>query len=193
MSRRYAQIECAAQKRGFACAVYYYNMTELFLTENGNVYGKIQKLLKARLSAPFEILKTANGKPYIGGDPLFFSLSHSGTVALIAISDNPVGVDIETVSNRSRKVILNSFTNGERAEIDGERDFLRHWVVREAYIKMLGSTLAAKLKKLRYVGGVLYDGESKADGACFVADGENFVYSLCVRSDDEKLPEITRI
>ncbi|MDE7453736.1 MAG: 4'-phosphopantetheinyl transferase superfamily protein [Clostridia bacterium] len=168
-------------------------MTELYLTENSSVYEKIEKLLKARIAEPFEILRTKNGKPYIGGDPLFFSLSHSGNVALIAISDKPVGVDLEIISNKSRKVILNSFSNEERAEIESERDFLKHWVVREAYIKMLGSTLAAKLKSLKFTDGVLYDGGQQVDCSCLCADGENFVYSLCVQSNNEKLPEITNL
>ena len=36
-----------------------------------------------------------NGKPYIEGDPFYFSLAHSGDYAVCAISDSPVGVDIE--------------------------------------------------------------------------------------------------
>ena len=166
-------------------------MTELFLTENCGVYEKIEKLLKQRLAEPFEIKRNENGKPYIEGNPLFFSLSHSGSLALIAISSAPCGVDMELVCGKSRKVVLNSFSNEERAEIENERDFLKHWVVRESYIKMLGLTLAAKLKNLKYVGGTLYDGGQKTDCSIFTADGENFVYSLCVQAQDEKLPKIT--
>ena len=36
-----------------------------------------------------------NGKPYAEGNPFYFSLSHSGDYAVCAISDSPVGVDIE--------------------------------------------------------------------------------------------------
>ena len=168
-------------------------MTELFLTENCGVYGKIEKLLKERLAAPFEIKRNENGKPYVEGNPLFFSLSHSGNLALIAISSAPCGADLELVCGKSRKEILNSFSNEERAEIESERDFLKHWVVREAYIKMLGLTLAAKLKNLKYIGGTLYDGGQKTDCNIFTTNGENFVCSLCVQADGEKLPKITNI
>lgn len=36
-----------------------------------------------------------NGKPYVKNAPFHFSLSHSGDYAVCAISDSPVGVDIE--------------------------------------------------------------------------------------------------
>lgn len=170
-----------------------YYMTELFLTENCGLYEKTENLLRERLAEPFEIRRNENGKPYIAGNPLYFSISHSGGFAMIAICDFPCGVDMELVCGKSRKVVLNSFSDEERAEIDSERDFLKHWVVRESYIKMLGLTLAAKLKSLKYVGGVLYDGGEKADCCNFPADGENFVYSLCVQAQEDNLPEIKKI
>lgn len=41
----------------------------------------------------FDIHK--NGKPYVKDNPFYFSLSHSGKYAVCAISNTPVGVDIE--------------------------------------------------------------------------------------------------
>ena len=41
------------------------------------------------------VLTDKNGKPYIKNNPFYFSLSHSGDYAVCAISDTPIGVDIE--------------------------------------------------------------------------------------------------
>lgn len=41
------------------------------------------------------LLRTAEGKPYLAKCPLHLSLSHSGPFAVCALSDQPVGVDIE--------------------------------------------------------------------------------------------------
>lgn len=41
------------------------------------------------------LLTDPKGKPYFEGNPFFISLSHSGDYAVCAISDSPVGVDIE--------------------------------------------------------------------------------------------------
>ncbi len=45
-----------------------------------------------------------NGKPYVEGNPFYFSLSHSGDYAVCAISDSPVGVDIEKEKKLSEKI-----------------------------------------------------------------------------------------
>ena len=50
-------------------------MTEYFFTD-GDVYAGLYKILDERLDC-YRILKTENGKPYLEGDPLFFSISHS--------------------------------------------------------------------------------------------------------------------
>ena len=42
-----------------------------------------------------KLLTDKRGKPYFEGNPFFISLSHSGDYAVCAISDSPVGVDIE--------------------------------------------------------------------------------------------------
>ena len=36
------------------------------------------------------LARTENGKPYIDGNPLYFSLSHSGKHGVIAVCDKPV-------------------------------------------------------------------------------------------------------
>ena len=47
---------------------------------------------------------TESGKPYIENDPIFISLSHSGDYAVCAVSDSPIGVDIEQEREFSQKI-----------------------------------------------------------------------------------------
>lgn len=154
-------------------------MLEIYFTENEDVYGKLNSYLSGLTSSPLKILRTENGKPYLEGNPLFFSISHSRDRAVIVISDNQVGVDMEVISDRNYKAVLSRFSAEERAEIADTADFLKHWTVREAYIKMLGSTLAEKLKGLKFTGGVLYDGGVRVD--CEILQGEDngCIYSIC--------------
>ncbi len=156
-------------------------MTEYFFTD-GDVYAGLYKILDERLDC-YRILKTENGKPYLEGDPLFFSISHSADRGVFAISDRPVGIDLETVRERKFSSVLKKFTDREKGEIKGTEDFLKHWVVREAYIKMKGLTLAEKLSDCEYYGGVLYDC-GRAVGCTFThgSDG-NAVWCICVDND----------
>lgn len=162
-------------------------MLEVYFTENENVYGKLKNILSRLLPSPFRILKTENGKPYLEGNPLFFSLSHSKDRAVIAVCDKPVGIDIEINADRNFKAVLSRFPETEKNEIAGAEDFLKHWVVREAYIKMLGATLAEKLRALSYVGAALYDNGTVPD--CEIINGckDGLVYCICIDKGPTRL------
>ena len=66
------------------------------------------------MSAP-KILLTEYGKPYIGGAKDFhFSISHSGHLVVIAVSDSPVGIDIEQHIPVEWRELSDTFTPVER-------------------------------------------------------------------------------
>lgn len=83
------------------------------------------------------------GKPHVCGAP-FFNLSHSGDFVMLALSDTPVGCDIE----RPRKSVLSHhvFHPRELDLISGispgekrDRQFLKLWTAKEAFLKALGT------------------------------------------------------
>ncbi len=131
-------------------------MNKLYLTTAEGIYDRLDELLVKFTGKSQTVFKTAEGKPYIGGNPLFFSLSHSGSKGVIAISDGPVGVDLELYKDRLHLAVSAAFSDREQQEILNEADFLAHWTVREAYVKMLGKTLAQTLKSMEYYEGNLY-------------------------------------
>ena len=155
-------------------------MIEVYFTENENVYEKLKNILSRLLPSPFKILKTENGKPYLEGNPLFFSLSHSKDKAVIAVCNKPVGIDMEVASDRKFKAVLSRFPEKEQKEISGTEDFLKHWVVREAYIKMLGATLAEKLSALSFTDGVLSENGIVPDCELVCGSKEGLVYCICI-------------
>lgn len=131
-------------------------MNKLYVTKAENAHKRLEEILFKLTGAAPEILRTENGKPYIEGNPLFFSISHSGAHGIIAISDKPVGVDLEIFKGKDRLSFISRFCEEEQLEITSEKDFLFHWTVREAFVKMRGSTLASDLKNTAYYGGNLY-------------------------------------
>ena len=160
-------------------------MLELYFAESATYREKLNEIIFGKLNAPFTIKRTQNGKPYIEGNPLFFSVSHSGDTAVIAISDKPVGVDLEVVRERKYESVLSRFTPRERAEICSFSDFLKHWVVREAYIKLHGDTLAEMLNSLEYTDGVLKDGGKAASCAVQVFDEGDLIYAVCTAASEK--------
>ena len=90
------------------------------------------------------IKKEENGKPFF---PLFtqiyFSLSHTKTHVLVAVSDFPVGVDVENITPRSAKTISKLATEKELADFS----FHELWCLRESYFKLMGE---GELRRLRF-------------------------------------------
>ena len=96
----------------------------------------------------------AGGKPVIASattiSTLHFNLSHSGDLALCAISDREVGVDCERLRCHEdiEPVARQFFSSNEAHTLDGlsgidqTRCFFRTWVRKEAYVKGTGEGLA---------------------------------------------------
>ncbi|MDR0863213.1 MAG: hypothetical protein LBN30_10670 [Oscillospiraceae bacterium] len=80
-----------------------------------------------------EIAKTAAGKPYFPARPeIYFSISHTKTHVMVALSDKPVGCDIETVREVRGGVAERVFT----AEQLRRRGFFELWTEKEATFKL---------------------------------------------------------
>lgn len=60
------------------------------------------------------ILYTKYGKPYIYGENIKFSISHSGDWVMVAISNMPVGVDIERIHHKDTYIIEKIFSSDEK-------------------------------------------------------------------------------
>ena len=94
--------------------------------------------------------RTDRGKPFAVGLPVEFSLSHSFQLVLCALSDRPVGADIEMTRRISQKLVNYVCTDRElhylssAAESDVyNRRFLEVWTAKEAYFKRLGTGITS--------------------------------------------------
>ncbi|MDR3312416.1 MAG: 4'-phosphopantetheinyl transferase superfamily protein [Spirochaetaceae bacterium] len=101
-------------------------------------------LFLAHLAAGQEVLYGERGKPYLSGGP-HFNLSHSGDFICCAVSDSPVGVDLEFRRGKARNFTMmarRAFHPEEQAFFfrhPGEKTFLDIWTLKESRIKMTGT------------------------------------------------------
>lgn len=143
-------------------------MIEIYTASAADMHRRLNGVLAQKLNKPFEILHTPAGKPYIKGNPLYFSLSNSGDRGMIVVSKKPVGADVEIFKGRERNSVLSRWSPRERQEITCEADFLEHWTAREAFVKLHGLTLAQTLRRLEFFGGKLYlDGKAQKTAFIF--------------------------
>lgn len=91
-----------------------------------------------------ELGGTGSGKPFFTEWPgRHFSISHTKTHVLVAVSDFPVGADIEVRRTRSAELILRLTDERERADFD----LFDLWVLRESLFKLTGK---GDLRKMRF-------------------------------------------
>lgn len=129
---------------------------KIYFTEKDNAYNLLNEICSAHTAAPFEILRTEKGKPYIDKNPFYFSISHSNNLAALAVSDEPVGLDFESFRmEKKNSFILKKLSVDERSEIENYVDFLFNWTAKESYAKYLGESVFSVLPHLEFVGGKL--------------------------------------
>lgn len=90
----------------------------------------------------FSVLSGENGKPMT--DCCCFSIAHSGEYAVCAVSDKPVGVDIEAVGvfkKREKYMLFTPLESKYVNKADSAVRFYSLWTMKEAYIKALGGSL----------------------------------------------------
>lgn len=104
------------------------------------------------------------GKPYVPGGPAV-SISHSGTLAVCAVGEANLGVDIE----RRRAVSPRLLARAKAAGYEEGTEFLLWWTAREANCKRLGRgfTWSPLTQPEHCVQGTLEH------------EGETYYYSVC--------------
>lgn len=96
-----------------------------------------------------EISRLENGKPVITRPEGFYiSVSHSGEVTAVVISDTPVGLDIEEIRDIDFEKIKNGFFAFSDAEkITDKNTFFEYFVKKEAESKVSGEGIFKTRKK----------------------------------------------
>ncbi len=113
-------------------------------------------LLKRGLSEigieDYEIGYGDRQKPFlVGHEDVFFNISHSGTMAVLALSDREVGVDIEAEKEFKDTLVDYVFSAGDKAlakELEttlgfsANKAYTRLWTVKESIMKYSGIGIA---------------------------------------------------
>ncbi len=97
---------------------------------------------------------TEKGKPLVNNTNLYFNVSHSGIYHVVAISEKPIGIDIEIINNRDYKAILERFFSAEENECILNKNeeeqleyFISLWTLKEAFLKYKGTGLSGGIAK----------------------------------------------
>ncbi len=123
-----------------------------------------------------------NGKPIC--DFCYFSISHSGEYACIAVFDKPIGIDIQYNENFNKRESYKLFSKAETEFVNTKNSaerFFTIWTLKEAIIKADG-------KKLKDISAInLIDSNSelikKYDGYNLTTEKfDNYILSVAEKS-----------
>ena len=138
------------------------------------------RLLKQGLSEVYGIEENPifeyneHGKPSIVGHPeICFNLSHCKEAAVCAISDDPVGVDVESIREYKENLVRYTMNDGEVREIEGSDNpaatFIRLWTMKEATMKFIGTGISNDMKNVIDIQRFRYT----------TVENDRYVYTVC--------------
>lgn len=119
-----------------------------------------------------------HGKPLIVGHPeIFFNLSHCKEAAICVVSDQPVGVDVESL--RKYKDRLGEYTMNEeelhqiKTASHPDSEFIRLWTMKEATTKLIGTGISNDMKTVIDMQKYKYT----------TVERQQYIYTICSYSN----------
>ena len=133
----------------FACLKSYVMLREIL----ESMAAQDMALRDAGLSHPFLFEKNEHGKPFLKDHPeVHFNISHCKNGIAVVVSDQPVGIDIESYHQVSDSLIRYTMNEEERRIIaesdDPVRTFTEYWTKKEAVFKLRGTGITHDLHEL---------------------------------------------
>jgi 4'-phosphopantetheinyl transferase len=115
-----------------------------------------------------------HGKPSIVGHPeIHFNLSHCKEAVVCVVSDQPVGVDVESIREYRESLVHYTMNDEEIREIESAADpasvFIRLWTMKEATLKLIGTGISNDIKMVIDTSRYKYT----------TVDRQRYIYTVC--------------
>lgn len=135
------------------------------------------------------------GKPFLlGADKIHFNISHSGNWVVCAISDYPVGIDVEIIKTTNFEIAKRFFSKDEFTALKNQPDdekqayFYKLWTLKESYIKAVGKGLSIPLDSFTVSvenNSIINSNESLSDYSLYHSSlDSNSFYAICYKTVD---------
>jgi len=145
-------------------------------------------LLKRGLNEVFGISENPlfeygeHGKPQLTGHPgVFFNMSHCKDAVVCAVSNRPVGVDVESIGRYKESLVGYTMNDEECSRIMGsghpEVEFIRLWTMKEALLKLTGEGISSDMKTaLTDAGNYHFE--------TVIEQEKRYVYTVCEENEE---------
>ena len=124
----------------FCCLKSYELLTQLLVKWGGDNVDKMP-----------EFVYNEHGAPYLAVGP-YFSISHCKQGIAVAVSEKPIGIDIESIRPLNDSLVRKTMNSEEQYQIaasfNPEIEFIRLWTRKEAYVKMIGTGIISEIQDI---------------------------------------------
>ena len=144
-------------------------------------YMLLQQLLKEEygITEPPVFRELENGKPVIiGHEDIHFNMSHCKNAVACAVSDKPIGIDVERIQDKVNESLAQYVLNEKEFEDITPLKFARLWTMKEAVVKLTGRGITGK-EQLRPLLNDYYNG--KSPWQIITKDFPDYVVSIAER------------
>ena len=119
-------------------------------------YEMLMQLLGRTDDMNIDFQYNEHGKPYLP-DERYFSISHCKQGIAVAIDDNPIGIDIESIRDADDSLIRYTMNEEETRQIlssvNRSEAFITLWTKKEALLKMRGTGITDEIKNVLTTAG----------------------------------------
>ncbi len=134
-----------------------------------------------------------HGKPYLTNRPnIHFNISHTDGYCAVAVSDAPVGIDIQRIESElssGKKAIAKKFFSENELCEDEPSLFFRLWTAKESIVKCTGEGISVGIR--RYTVPAFSDSCRCGDMFLSALDTETYAMTVCSLNDEK--PTLERI
>lgn len=164
------------------CALGEYFVKQVFARRYGLPYGEVEKKVEEK------------GKPYFKTDRDFhFNISHSGDYLVCAVTDIPVGVDVQAPAPLDRgcaEKILSARELEKWQDLkprEAADCLIKHWTYKESFAKLKGLGLFLPFPEITIVpGGIIYAGGA-LEACCFAEERLGDYYLVTCTSSPREI------
>lgn len=115
-----------------------------------------------------------HGKPSIVSHPeIYFNLSHCKETVVCALSNHPIGVDVESIREFKDSLVNYTMNDDEVREIETSENpasaFIRLWTMKEATMKLVGTGISNDMKSVIDTTKYKYT----------TIDRQRYIYTVC--------------
>lgn len=158
----------------FCCLKSYELLTQLLVKWGGDNVDKMP-----------EFVYNEHGAPYLAVGP-YFSISHCKQGIAVAVSETPIGIDIEMIRPLNEGLVRKTMNDVEQTHIFSsshpETEFIRLWTQKEAYVKMQGTGIISDMHDiLCNVSNVAWEEILELE--------KSFICTICQRKTADSIAE----